>query len=107
MVASHPLQLPQKIGTYRDNMVVIGQPPSMVEELNDKEFMNNLFARAEKFHDAARLLGRQGERRCRERSHSNGPPLSDCWKASSRKRKPRRQSLQIDGRLCCARQVSV
>lgn len=42
LFTSHPLQSSSLIGKYQDLARVFGQPPTMVEKYDDKEFVNNL-----------------------------------------------------------------
>ncbi|OBT69007.1 hypothetical protein VE03_01364 [Pseudogymnoascus sp. 23342-1-I1] len=42
LFSSHPLQISQAVGSYQDQVRVVGQPPTLVEECDDKEFVNDL-----------------------------------------------------------------
>lgn len=42
LFASHPLQSSSALEKYRDDVLVVGQPPNLVELFDDKEYTNNL-----------------------------------------------------------------
>ncbi|KAF2014984.1 glutathione synthetase ATP-binding domain-like protein [Aaosphaeria arxii CBS 175.79] len=42
LFASHPLQVSQSVRKYQDQVNVIGQPPTLVEQFDDKNYVNSL-----------------------------------------------------------------
>ena len=42
LFATHPLQASSAIAKHADNVLVVGQPPNLVELFDDKEYTNNL-----------------------------------------------------------------
>lgn len=42
LFASHPLQVSPALAKYENDVLVVGQPPNLVELLDDKEYTNNL-----------------------------------------------------------------
>ncbi|KAH0563194.1 hypothetical protein GP486_002240 [Trichoglossum hirsutum] len=42
LFASHPLQISPCLNDYQDKVLVVGQPPLLVEKFDDKEYTNNL-----------------------------------------------------------------
>jgi hypothetical protein len=45
LFASHPLQQSSAINSFEDKVKLVGQPPLMVEQYDDKEFVNELLRR--------------------------------------------------------------
>lgn len=50
LFASHPLQTSARIGELAGKVNLVGQPPLLVEQYDDKEFVNNLLRRAGGFN---------------------------------------------------------
>lgn len=46
LFATHPLQTSVKIGDFANKVKLIGQPPRLVEQYDDKELVNNLLRKA-------------------------------------------------------------
>lgn len=42
LFASHPLQVSQSVRKYQDHVNVIGQPPTLVEQFDDKNYVNSM-----------------------------------------------------------------
>lgn len=42
LFASHPLQTSSRITKYENNVKIVGQPPCLVEQYDDKQYVNNL-----------------------------------------------------------------
>ena len=42
LFSSHPLQISSLLDRYQDHLHIIGQPPSLVDKFDDKEYINDL-----------------------------------------------------------------
>jgi len=50
LFASHPLQTSNDLSQYADTLRVVGQPPQLVEQYDDKNFVNDLLRKDDSFH---------------------------------------------------------
>lgn len=50
LFASHPLQTSARIGEFQDRVKVVGQPPLLVEQYDDKDYVNTRLRAAEGLH---------------------------------------------------------